>query len=201
MLAAIYTQALFIVADVGYMRGAGVILAFVRTFLGRKRFVAFRMGWVEAVCTVEPLILLAVTYHVQSSAVPASAASLGRIGAAILGAALSLGGAGLLVWSFLSWRGLFAGHGVLAGHQLVTRGAYGFVRHPVYLAALLVWLGLAVGYLSGTAFVVTALYVIPIYLLYIRSEEEMMLETFGDAYREYRHAVPMLVPGGWPATA
>jgi protein-S-isoprenylcysteine O-methyltransferase Ste14 len=26
------------------------------------------------------------------------------------------------------------------------------------------------------------LYVIPIYLLYIRSEEEMMLEIFGDAY-------------------
>ena len=30
--------------------------------------------------------------------------------------------------------------------------------------------------------------------VYIRSEEDMMLETFGDAYREYRHAVPMLVP-------
>ncbi|HUE29813.1 MAG TPA: isoprenylcysteine carboxylmethyltransferase family protein [Verrucomicrobiae bacterium] len=201
MLAAIYTQALFIVADVGYLRGAGVILAFVRTFLTRKRFVAFRMGWVEALCTVEPVLLLVVTYHVQSGAVPESGASLGRIGAAILGAALSLGGAGLLVWSFLSWRGLFAGHGVLADHKLVTRGAYGFVRHPVYLAALLVWLGLAVGYLSGTAFAVTALYVIPIYLLYIRSEEEMMLETFGDAYREYRRVVPMLVPGGWPATA
>ena len=90
---------------------------------------------------------------------------------------------------------------MLADHELVTGGAYGFVRHPVYLAALLVWLGLAVGYLSGTAFVVTALYVIPIYLLYIHSEEDMMLETFGDAYREYRHAVPMLVPRPRPATA
>jgi len=47
MLAAIYTQALFIVADVAYLRGAGVVLAFVRAFLGRQRFVAFRMGWVE----------------------------------------------------------------------------------------------------------------------------------------------------------
>ncbi len=42
---------------------------------------------------------------------------------------------------------------------------------------------------------------IPIYLLYIRSEEDMMLETFGDAYREYRHVVPMLVPRPRPATA
>ena len=108
--------------------------------------------------------------------------TVGRFAAALAGAALALGGGGLLVWSFLSWRELFAGHGVLADHKLVTRGAYGFVRHPVYLAALLVWLALAVGYLSRTAFVVTALYVIPIYLLYIRSEEEMMLEIFGDAY-------------------
>ena len=30
--------------------------------------------------------------------------------------------------------------------------------------------------------------------VHIRSEEEMMLETFDDAYREYRRAVPMLVP-------
>ena len=55
MLAAVYTQALFVVADVAYLRGAGVILAFVRTFLGRKRFVTFRMGWVEALCAVEPV--------------------------------------------------------------------------------------------------------------------------------------------------
>jgi len=200
MLAAVCTQALFVVADVAYLRGAGVILAFVRTFLGRKRFVTFRMGWVEALCAVEPLALLAVTYLVQSGAVPAGSATFGRMVAALAGAALALGGAGLLVWSFLSWRGIFAGHGVLADHKLVTRGAYGFVRHPVYLAALLVWLGLTVGYLSRTAFVVTALYVIPVYLLYIRSEEDMMLETFGDAYREYRHAVPMLVPRPRPAT-
>jgi len=42
---------------------------------------------------------------------------------------------------------------------------------------------------------------IPIYLLYIRSQEDMMLETFGDAYREYRRVVPMLFPRPRPATA
>src|SRR5439155_21644945 len=30
--------------------------------------------------------------------------------------------------------------------------------------------------------------------VHIRSEEGMTLETFDDAYREYRRAVPMLVP-------
>jgi hypothetical protein len=86
------------------------------------------------------------------------------------------------------------GHGVLAGHQLVTRGAYGFVRHPAYCAAFLVWLSLAVGFRSGTLIAITALYVIPIYLLYIRSEETMLVECFGDQYRDYRRTVPMLIP-------
>jgi protein-S-isoprenylcysteine O-methyltransferase Ste14 len=30
--------------------------------------------------------------------------------------------------------------------------------------------------------------------LYICSEEEMMLESFGDAYREDQRSVPMLIP-------
>ncbi len=70
MGAAVYTQALFVVADSAYLRGAGVMFAFLRTFLNRRQFVRFRMGWVEAVCTVEPLLLLAVTYVVQTGAVP-----------------------------------------------------------------------------------------------------------------------------------
>jgi protein-S-isoprenylcysteine O-methyltransferase Ste14 len=36
--------------------------------------------------------------------------------------------------------------------------------------------------------------VVPAYLLYIRSEEAMMIESFGDEYRRYRDTVPMLVP-------
>jgi protein-S-isoprenylcysteine O-methyltransferase Ste14 len=36
--------------------------------------------------------------------------------------------------------------------------------------------------------------VIPAYLLYIRSEERMMLDAFGDQYACYRGEVPMLVP-------
>jgi protein-S-isoprenylcysteine O-methyltransferase Ste14 len=36
--------------------------------------------------------------------------------------------------------------------------------------------------------------VIPVYLLYIRSEEEMLDGSLGDAYRVYRRDVPMLIP-------
>jgi protein-S-isoprenylcysteine O-methyltransferase Ste14 len=36
--------------------------------------------------------------------------------------------------------------------------------------------------------------VIPIYHLYARSEEAMMLDAFGDEYREYGRRVPMWIP-------
>jgi protein-S-isoprenylcysteine O-methyltransferase Ste14 len=38
------------------------------------------------------------------------------------------------------------------------------------------------------------LYVLPAYLLYMRSEEAMMLNSFGAQYSRYRREVPMLVP-------
>ena len=44
MTATIYAQALFVIADGAYIRGAGVTPAFFRTFLNRRRFVRFRMG-------------------------------------------------------------------------------------------------------------------------------------------------------------
>jgi len=94
----------------------------------------------------------------------------------------------------MSWRQLFFGHGVLEQQQLVTGGAYGFVRHPTYLCALLVWGGLSVSVLNPIVALVTALYVAPTYVAYIRAEEAMMEAHFGDAYRRYRADVPMLVP-------
>jgi protein-S-isoprenylcysteine O-methyltransferase Ste14 len=36
--------------------------------------------------------------------------------------------------------------------------------------------------------------VIPGYVLYVRSEEEMMIEAFGEEYTRYQEAVPMIVP-------
>ena len=76
----------------------------------------------------------------------------------------------------------------------MTQGAYGFVRHPVYLAALLVWLGLGVAFGSAVTLAIALLYVLPAYVLYARSEEAMMLEGFGEAYRQYCRTVPMFIP-------
>jgi len=58
----------------------------------------------------------------------------------------------------------------------------------------MIWFALVLAYLSVLPPVVLALYVIPIYSLYIREEERLMTERYGDAHREYRNRVGGLVP-------
>jgi protein-S-isoprenylcysteine O-methyltransferase Ste14 len=182
----LYTSALAVAAILSLGRGIGVILAFVRTFLLRKRFVAFRFGWIELLVSLEPLILLGMAYTLLREIESLSSTATGPLIAATFGAAL--------IWAALSWTSLFAGHGVLEGHELTTRGAYAVVRHPVYLGAVLIWLGLALAFLSVLTLAIALAYVIPFYILYLRVEENMMIQSFGDEYREYRKRVPMLLP-------
>ncbi len=151
----------------------------------------------EILVIPEPPLLIAVTYYAHLGIAGLTSISKVQIAAAIAGASFISIGVALLVWSVLSWTSLFVGHGVLKDQKLVTRGVYGRVRHPVYLAAFLIWFGLSIGTLSCVASIVTVIYVVPSYILYMESEEQMMIESFGDEYRNYRKAVPMLIPSIW----
>jgi protein-S-isoprenylcysteine O-methyltransferase Ste14 len=79
-------------------------------------------------------------------------------------------------------------------HALVTRGIYGLIRHPMY-ASQFVWViaqplllqNWIAGWLDLVIFV-------PFYLLRARAEEAMMLDTFGDQYRDYMQRVGAIVP-------
>ena len=189
-----YLVAALIVVCGSYLRVVAATLAAVRTLASRGQFRTFRMGLIEMVVTPEPLILAAVTsLMLVLDFQPHDASVLDAVAAAI-GAALVLYAWNLTAWSFLSWRSIFFGHGVQEDQELVTRGAYGLVRHPVYLGVLLIWLGLTVAFLSPIALIITAVYVVPSYLPYMLSEERMMKEEFGDAYARYCRRVPMLLP-------
>jgi len=184
-----------VIAAVGAMaRFPAVAYAWFRTFLARRRFVRFRFGWVEFLTNCEPVVLLVAAYllfqTIDAVASPTPAQTL----IATFGATLVLIGWAFQVWAFLSWTSLFAGHGVLNDQRLLTRGAYAVVRHPAYSGVCLVWLGLAVAFASPVVLALSAVYAIPIYVLYLRAEESMMLESFGDEYREYCRKVPMLIP-------
>jgi protein-S-isoprenylcysteine O-methyltransferase Ste14 len=77
---------------------------------------------------------------------------------------------------------------------VIKNGVFRFVRHPLYLAALLFYLCLLVYSFSIIAAVFWII-IIAFYNYIAKYEEKMLLEKFGKEYQEYMNEVPRWVPG------
>ncbi len=79
-------------------------------------------------------------------------------------------------------------------HQLRTEGPYAVTRHPIYTGTIGMLLGSLL--VSGAVYwILLALVGISVVLFKLPQEEKLMLETFGDQYRQYRRHVPRILPG------
>ena len=86
---------------------------------------------------------------------------------------------------------------VIKGHELITRGPYGVVRHPIYLGMFGLILSTCLVFSrwwSGLAAVV--LFLIG-NRIRIRTEERLLRETFGHQFDEYARRVPAFIPQPW----
>jgi protein-S-isoprenylcysteine O-methyltransferase Ste14 len=83
---------------------------------------------------------------------------------------------------------------VKQSHELITKGPYALVRHPIYSGLLLALAGTVVAAGVSSYVLVWALLAIS-YALKFRQEERLMMETFPDAYPEYRKRVKAIIPG------
>lgn len=84
--------------------------------------------------------------------------------------------------------------GIREDHKLVTDGIFRHIRHPMYAAHLLWALAqplILTNWIAGFPFLVTQ---IAQYWLRIGAEEDMMLEHFGDEYRDYMETTGGLIP-------
>ena len=72
---------------------------------------------------------------------------------------------------------------------LVTEGPFRMSRHPMYLGMVLILLGLAIFLGSLITFLPLIAFTISMQMVFISIEEKMMLETFGDEYRQYSQKV------------
>jgi len=72
---------------------------------------------------------------------------------------------------------------------LVTTGSFGISRHPMYLGYVLILLGVAVMLVSLTPFVVIPIFVVLMEAVFMRVEERMLEETFGEVWAAYRNSV------------
>jgi len=76
---------------------------------------------------------------------------------------------------------------------VIRKGVFSIVRHPIYLGEILFYFGLLIMSISLASAVV--LFAAILFLYFIsRYEEKLLLERFGEEYRDYMHDVPMLIP-------
>jgi protein-S-isoprenylcysteine O-methyltransferase Ste14 len=111
------------------------------------------------------------------------------------GLALVVAGIGFSIWSARTLGRHFDMEvEVHEGHEVVDRGPFAIVRHPVYfgLAVHLIGACLATG--NGLLIAGTLLGAVP--ALYVRAaaEERLLRASLGSAYDAYARRVPMLLP-------
>jgi protein-S-isoprenylcysteine O-methyltransferase Ste14 len=94
----------------------------------------------------------------------------------------------LPVYTLKRW-GKPKGRGYIRTTVLVDRGVYAVVRHPQYLAGMLMGLALPLIAQHWIVAILGAI-VIAIYYRDTFAEEKSAVEKFGAAYEEYRKSVP-----------
>ena len=102
------------------------------------------------------------------------------------GGAVALVGLGLRAWA--------AGH-IRKNAALAVSGPYAYTRNPLYLGSFLLGLGFTVA--AGRPLLLGGLFAalfLGIYLPVMRVEAATLAELFGDEYRRYAAAVPLLFP-------
>jgi protein-S-isoprenylcysteine O-methyltransferase Ste14 len=110
------------------------------------------------------------------------------------GVASGLASLGLWTWTHVALGTLWSPQLQLrAKHRLITAGPYAHIRHPMY-TAILAWatsLGFVIANWVPIFFAVSAAGIL---VARAPREEQMMLDQFGDEYREYMNRTGRFLP-------
>lgn len=109
-----------------------------------------------------------------------------------LGLLLVFLGAGLALVASLTFKLHGKGTPMLTEppKQLVAKGLYKYTRNPIYVAHILIYLGLFIllGYLTLLVLFIIGIIAAHIYL--VRVEEPALVKRYGQEYRKYMTRVP-----------
>jgi len=93
------------------------------------------------------------------------------------------------IWLFLQKKRI----GAQEMEKLLTKGAYGISRHPIYLSHMLIFFGLVFERGAFDALILSPILII-IYILTAKIEEIYSIgKTFKEEYKEYKKKVPMFI--------
>jgi protein-S-isoprenylcysteine O-methyltransferase Ste14 len=107
---------------------------------------------------------------------------------------LVLAGFGVALWGRLALgRNWNLMPSLKQDHELIIRGPYAWVRHPMYSGLLLMLLGTVAWHGGGAVCMLWPLSFLGTWLK-LRQEEKLLTRHFGAAYRAYQARVGALVP-------
>ncbi|MBI5963374.1 MAG: isoprenylcysteine carboxylmethyltransferase family protein [Chloroflexi bacterium] len=162
---------------------------FAKEMLGGASF--YRLGYnIFAVISFAPILYLMKTLPDQSVYQIPAPWNILMLGGQIFAALMLL--TAFLQTDSLSFVGLRQLFEVEKSGQLVTRGLYRVIRHPLYTFGLLfIWLTPSATQNSLTVYIGATIYT----LVGAYFEERKLLREFGASYAEYKKKTPMLIPG------
>ncbi len=79
-------------------------------------------------------------------------------------------------------------------HELIKRGIYGVIRHPMYASQWLWVMAQPLLLQNWIAGFLNLLVFIPFYILRVKAEEQMMLDSFGAEYQQYMQTTGGVLP-------
>jgi len=111
-----------------------------------------------------------------------------------LAAAVVALGLGVTLWARFTLGRNWSGSVTLKqDHELIERGPYRYVRHPIYTGILLMALGTAMLQAWTTQFVFCGILLLGLWFK-LRAEEQLLTRHFPEAYPRYRERVRALIP-------
>jgi len=111
-----------------------------------------------------------------------------------LGLVLTAVGVGISIWARVSLGANWSGVVTLKdGHELISKGLYRWIRHPIYTGILLAMIGTAMikGHLRGW---MGFLVVLAAFYFKARREEGFLRQEFGDGFEEHAKRTGMFLP-------
>lgn len=103
-------------------------------------------------------------------------------------------GCSLFIYSLLFIRKAFMGEVDPVSESLVIRGPYHIVRHPIYLAMLVMCLGAAIGLRSLLGIALTAIVFFPTAVYRAKLEEAALYKKFKEEWKAYSDRTKFIIP-------
>ena len=118
-----------------------------------------------------------------------------------IGVALYVMATALILWTFRTLgRNITDTVVTRHEHTLVTRGPYRWVRHPFYVSVALMMAGSTLAAANWFLAVASALFFFLI-AIRTRTEEQKLVERFGDAYSDYMQETGRFWPTSFPSSS